>query len=54
MAKKDKPILFYAFPSNPAHIGETIEEFAKQISSGGIVETKTWQDMSITGLRIVG
>ncbi len=49
---KDRPQVFYAYPSNPPMIGENIKEFAKQIRQGGLCEVKTWEDMDISGLRI--
>src|SRR4051812_31501858 len=47
------PSAFYAYPSQPPAIGETIEAAAGQINRGRRVRIRTWRALNPTGRVII-
>lgn len=44
---------FFAYPSYPATISESIKNAAIEINKGNLIEIKTWEDLSVTGRLII-
>ncbi len=49
----DKQQVFYAYPSQPQHIGETIEEAIAALAQTDLVDIRSWRSLSITGKLII-
>jgi len=45
----DKPSIFYAFPSGPPDLVETINNAAAEITESGLADIRPWPTMSISG-----
>lgn len=44
---------FFAYPSEPLHIGEVIENFIKQINESNIAKIASWKGMKVSGSVII-
>ena len=47
------PGVFYAFPSGPQHLVETLEAAIQSISEEGVVAAKSWRSLSISGKVVI-
>ena len=47
------PTGFFAYPSNPQTISETIRTAVSKLNSSGLVSLKVWEDCSVGGKVIV-
>lgn len=51
--KSGSPTGFFAYPSNPPHIPETIRTSVYNINKTGVISLKTWEDCNIGGTLII-
>ena len=51
--KQGSKSLFYAYPSEPSEIGETVEAAVVTFRRSGFVDVKTWRDLKVTGQTII-
>jgi hypothetical protein len=48
-----RPSAFYAYPSRPDHLIETIELAIDEINSRGVCEIKDWRSLNVTGRLVI-
>lgn len=48
-----RPSVFYAYPSDPKDLGETIEKAGSDITKGGVVDVASWRALSVVGKVII-
>lgn len=53
MREKDRPSAFYAFPSRPDHLVETIEFAIRDINETQVCEVVSWQTLKPTGKLVI-
>lgn len=46
--------IFYAYPSTPPELGETIEAAAKEVSDSGIARVTSWRNLAVAGKLLLG
>ncbi|MFC5528126.1 P-loop ATPase, Sll1717 family [Cohnella yongneupensis] len=44
---------FYAYPSHPSDLNETVKTFIEKVNSSGIVKITSWKDLQINGTFII-
>jgi hypothetical protein len=53
MTKNSLPQCFFAYPSEPKSLSETIELAIENINGSGVVEVKGWRDLDVTGRLVI-
>ena len=49
----ESPSLFYAYPSDPPGVGETIEGVCQELTTGGLVNATPWSNLSVMGKWVI-
>jgi nucleoside 2-deoxyribosyltransferase len=47
------PRVFFAYPSQPRTLSETIREAAAEINKARVVNVRTWEEMAVTGKNVI-